>query len=259
MRLTASKTRGEWPHRMPARRVVSTSKHGTGLLPLSSSTARQTPTPTKSTYERNSSNPDSKRVKFLNSTRDSLLSRRLIFDSDPENSWDELEIGSPVVKRFIGEEEERWCMWQWPVGPEPKFRLDRARRLQQRGPLGGAPSTSSPVPTWALPWAAARTGGASIPTTSGPSRWVVPNIERLSTDNVIDLSQHLCESLVDVDGLECRGLHEKYVLSNRESLGLLHGHGSQVAKVGFITDQHYHDVGVRVAPQLFQPPLHIMD
>lgn len=27
------------------------------------------------------------------------------------NSWDNLEIGSPVVKRFLGDEEERWYMW----------------------------------------------------------------------------------------------------------------------------------------------------
>ncbi|KAI3927366.1 hypothetical protein MKX01_027597 [Papaver californicum] len=28
-----------------------------------------------------------------------------------ENSWDSREIGSPVVKRFLSDEEERWYMW----------------------------------------------------------------------------------------------------------------------------------------------------
>lgn len=28
-----------------------------------------------------------------------------------KNSWDSLEIGSPVVKRYLGDEEERWYMW----------------------------------------------------------------------------------------------------------------------------------------------------
>ncbi|KAG8366374.1 hypothetical protein BUALT_Bualt17G0073100 [Buddleja alternifolia] len=41
----------------------------------------------------------------------SSFSRGLIFDLGPINSWDSLEIGSPVVKRFIGDEEERWYMW----------------------------------------------------------------------------------------------------------------------------------------------------
>ncbi|KAL7091372.1 hypothetical protein ACP275_12G101500 [Erythranthe tilingii] len=41
----------------------------------------------------------------------SLLSRGLIFDLGPDNSWDSVEIGSPVVKRYLGDEEERWYMW----------------------------------------------------------------------------------------------------------------------------------------------------
>ncbi|KAK6159912.1 hypothetical protein DH2020_003293 [Rehmannia glutinosa] len=41
----------------------------------------------------------------------SSLSRGLIFDLGPKNSWDSLEIGSPVVKRYLGDEEERWYMW----------------------------------------------------------------------------------------------------------------------------------------------------
>ncbi|KAI3467315.1 hypothetical protein Pfo_023978 [Paulownia fortunei] len=41
----------------------------------------------------------------------SSFSRGLIFDLGPKNSWDSLEIGSPVVKRYLGDEEERWYMW----------------------------------------------------------------------------------------------------------------------------------------------------
>ncbi|KAL3829878.1 hypothetical protein ACJIZ3_018680 [Penstemon smallii] len=41
----------------------------------------------------------------------SSLTRGLIFDLGPKNSWDSLEIGSPVVKRFLSDEEERWYMW----------------------------------------------------------------------------------------------------------------------------------------------------
>ncbi|CAK7326121.1 unnamed protein product [Dovyalis caffra] len=39
------------------------------------------------------------------------LSRGLVFDLGPPNSWDAIEIGSPVVKRFLSDEEERWYMW----------------------------------------------------------------------------------------------------------------------------------------------------
>ncbi|KAL1551055.1 hypothetical protein AAHA92_18944 [Salvia divinorum] len=41
----------------------------------------------------------------------SSSSRGLIFDLGANNSWDNLEIGSPVVKRYLGDEEERWYMW----------------------------------------------------------------------------------------------------------------------------------------------------
>ncbi|KAI3945195.1 hypothetical protein MKX01_034956 [Papaver californicum] len=41
----------------------------------------------------------------------SISSRGLVFDMGIENSWDSREIGSPVVKRFLSDEEERWYMW----------------------------------------------------------------------------------------------------------------------------------------------------
>ncbi|KAJ0039213.1 hypothetical protein Pint_22815 [Pistacia integerrima] len=40
-----------------------------------------------------------------------LSSRGLVLDLGPKNSWDSAEIGSPVVKRFLSDEEERWFMW----------------------------------------------------------------------------------------------------------------------------------------------------
>lgn len=41
----------------------------------------------------------------------SSFSRGLVFDLGVKDSWDSAEIGSPVVKRFLGDEEERWYMW----------------------------------------------------------------------------------------------------------------------------------------------------
>ncbi|KAK3442992.1 hypothetical protein EUGRSUZ_B03205 [Eucalyptus grandis] len=40
-----------------------------------------------------------------------LCSRGLVLDLGPANSWDSAEVGSPVVKRFLSDEEERWYMW----------------------------------------------------------------------------------------------------------------------------------------------------
>ncbi|KAI3729211.1 hypothetical protein L6452_17864 [Arctium lappa] len=41
----------------------------------------------------------------------SIFSRGLVLDLGSETSWDSIEIGSPVVKRFLSDEEERWYMW----------------------------------------------------------------------------------------------------------------------------------------------------
>ncbi|WRX13854.1 hypothetical protein QQP08_006341 [Theobroma cacao] len=45
------------------------------------------------------------------STPSSSLSRGLVLDLGTVDSWDCREIGSPVVKRFLSDEEERWYMW----------------------------------------------------------------------------------------------------------------------------------------------------
>ncbi|GMP58692.1 hypothetical protein CsSME_00022275 [Camellia sinensis var. sinensis] len=45
------------------------------------------------------------------SSPNSSFSRGLVFDLGPKNSWDSFEIGSPVVKRYLSDEEERWYMW----------------------------------------------------------------------------------------------------------------------------------------------------
>ncbi|KAK4753570.1 hypothetical protein SAY87_001674 [Trapa incisa] len=38
-------------------------------------------------------------------------SRGLVLDLGPAGSWDSAEVGSPVVKRYVGDNEERWYMW----------------------------------------------------------------------------------------------------------------------------------------------------
>ncbi|KAI8527585.1 hypothetical protein RHMOL_Rhmol12G0086700 [Rhododendron molle] len=45
------------------------------------------------------------------SSSNSSFSRGLVFDLGLKSSWDGFEIGSPVVKRYLSDEKERWYMW----------------------------------------------------------------------------------------------------------------------------------------------------
>ncbi|XP_023731346.2 uncharacterized protein LOC111879102 [Lactuca sativa] len=56
----------------------------------------------------NSQKPNSNQEKSPSNT---LVSRGLVLDLGLESSWDSFQIGSPVVKRFLSDEEERWYMW----------------------------------------------------------------------------------------------------------------------------------------------------
>ncbi|KAI4314135.1 hypothetical protein L6164_027071 [Bauhinia variegata] len=59
--------------------------------------------------------PDSAADLHATSTPNQALSRRfsrgLVFNLGSKGSWDAAEVGSAVVKRFIGDDEERWFMW----------------------------------------------------------------------------------------------------------------------------------------------------
>lgn len=66
------------------------------------------------------SNPNSKPQDSVAASDDFLSSavaapasfyKGLVFDLGPPNSWDSAQIGSPVVKRFLSDDEERWYMW----------------------------------------------------------------------------------------------------------------------------------------------------
>ncbi|GAB2280246.1 hypothetical protein Dimus_014889 [Dionaea muscipula] len=55
----------------------------------------------------------------------SMNCRGLVLDLGPEYSWDGGEIGSPVVKRYIGDDEERWYMW---YHGRPSYGSEEGRR-----------------------------------------------------------------------------------------------------------------------------------
>ncbi|KAL5553739.1 hypothetical protein UlMin_041140 [Ulmus minor] len=66
----------------------------------------KSPNPSKPTSKEALSSP-------LSSSQSSSSTSGLVFDLGVENSWDSAEIGSPVVKRFLSDEEERWYMWYY--------------------------------------------------------------------------------------------------------------------------------------------------
>lgn len=53
------------------------------------------------------------KIPSSSSSSSSSFSRGLIFGLGTENSWDSAEIGCPVVKRYLSDEEERWYMWYY--------------------------------------------------------------------------------------------------------------------------------------------------
>ncbi|OMO71885.1 hypothetical protein COLO4_27992 [Corchorus olitorius] len=71
----------------------------------------------KSNPNQNTQNP-SKPILSNEPIPSSSLSRGLVFDLGNAESWDGKEIGSPVVKRFLSDEEERWYMWYHGVSNE---------------------------------------------------------------------------------------------------------------------------------------------
>lgn len=70
------------------------------------------PNPGKESQLLSDRNPSVSQSSSSSSSPQSLSqSRGLVLDLGPEGSWDSAEVGSPVVKRFLSDEEERWYMW----------------------------------------------------------------------------------------------------------------------------------------------------
>lgn len=69
---------------------------------------------TNSNSKTDQSNESSSSDKSISSSfSPSQSSRGLVLDLGSKNSWDSAEIGSPVVKRFLSDDEERWYMWYY--------------------------------------------------------------------------------------------------------------------------------------------------
>lgn len=76
----------------------------------------------------------------------SSSSRGLVFDLGPSNSWDSADIGWPVVKRFLSDEEERWHMWYYGKSNENPSSDSIGLAISSNGvhwERGGGPAQSS--------------------------------------------------------------------------------------------------------------------
>ncbi|XP_076942505.1 uncharacterized protein LOC143612398 [Bidens hawaiensis] len=61
--------------------------------------------------DHNIQNPQKPTSDQQNPSTNSLISSGLVLDLGLNGSWDSFEVGCPLVKRFLSDEEERWYMW----------------------------------------------------------------------------------------------------------------------------------------------------
>ncbi|GMH27561.1 hypothetical protein Nepgr_029404 [Nepenthes gracilis] len=64
-------------------------------------------------HQHSQAKPTSSQPPSSSSSSSSSPAGGLVFDFGLKESWDGVEIGSPVVKRFLGDDEERWYMWYY--------------------------------------------------------------------------------------------------------------------------------------------------
>lgn len=95
-------------------------KPGTGTNSETDSTPVAKPDSVSECEKASESDTGEEAVSSSSSTSQSSSSssRGLVFDMGPSNSWDSAEIGGPVVKRFLSDEEERWYMWYYGKSSE---------------------------------------------------------------------------------------------------------------------------------------------
>lgn len=67
------------------------------------------------------------------------------------------------------------------------------------------------------------------------------------------------ERLFDVARLQSTGLDEAQRIIRRKLLALLLGDRPQVYEIALVANQHDHNVAIRMIPELFQPPCHILE
>lgn len=91
------------------------------------------------------------------------------------------------------------------------------------------------------------------------SRRIATNVECLPANNVIDLRQNLRKRILNIHGLQRRRLHEERLLSFSEGLGVLRRHRSQMTQIAFVSNQHNHNVRIRMIPQLLQPSRNVFE
>ncbi|KAL2903986.1 hypothetical protein RDABS01_002696 [Bienertia sinuspersici] len=88
-------------------------------------------------------------------------SKGLIFDAGENGCWDSIEIGSPVVKRFLGDEQERWYMWYYGT----------SEKQQLSGSIGLAVSSNGVHWERGEQAAASSSSGTGVVMTCGEDWW----------------------------------------------------------------------------------------
>lgn len=76
---------------------------------------------------------------------------------------------------------------------------------------------------------------------------------------MVYLGEYFCESILNVQRLEGRCLHEIGLLSLSKSLAILSGNSAKVTQIGLVAHKHDHNILISVIPKLFQPSLDILE
>ena len=75
----------------------------------------------------------------------------------------------------------------------------------------------------------------------------------------INFGEDSLESSVDTGCVQGGGFNESQIVLFRKSHGFVGFHGSQMSKIGFVSDEHHYDVGFGVVSQLLEPALDIFE
>lgn len=82
--------------------------------------------------------------------------------------------------------------------------------------------------------------------------------QSLLADYLINVQQNALESILNIDGLQRRGLDERQAFLLSQGSCVLGRDSPKVFEIGLVACHHYDDVRVGVVPQLAQPPLDVV-
>mmetsp|Transcript_60445 Transcript_60445/g.148696 ORF Transcript_60445/g.148696 Transcript_60445/m.148696 type:complete len:272 (-) Transcript_60445:163-978(-) len=98
-----------------------------------------------------------------------------------------------------------------------------------------------------------------LPLAHGRRPVVIPSFHRSPAHQAVYFCQNGLKRLLDVRGVEGRGLDEGQVALLCIRLRIVCWHGAQVPQIALVAHQHDDDVVVSMVPELLQPAVHVLE